>query len=317
MFRKTFILFIGLVLGCLLLYCIMEKEEKDLSSSWGDGRHSIPVMNNQKEESAIFITSQWCDRHTKDRKEKGCLANGIIHPVALSETCPITLKELKDFHERLSRISQDDEDRDEQIKSAMALLQDISNRDLAALLSHLASDGDPVDRMKALDIIGHCWKNLSATEEDMTCVDETTSDIMDMENEDVVLVEMPDHEASIETDDRQVEDILGDILMGCLSDDDSQIRHQAIEVLGMLPDDVSDAISTQVLSGDFSDVKKSFLEQHAGSDNFSDISLFFHALDDQDDEIIDYARKNINTVLDMDFTSAAEAFEWWEQQNQR
>ena len=320
MYRKTFILLTGFVLSCILLYSFLRKEEIILLSSEKNKQSSISVENGMKGKTSV--SSLWHERRSKDRKDRRCLPNGVIRPVAPSEKCPITMNELKAFHERITQISEDADDYEEQIEEAMALLQGTEKRDLAALLSQLAADGELLDRMKVLDLIGLLWEtreameiNIESATEELSIVEETIQNSADKE-EVIPLGDLSD-ESPNDKDTDQGEDIVADILAGCLSDGDFGIRSQAVELLAKLPKDVSNDVSFLVLSGDFSDVKKLFLEQHEGSDDFHDMSLFFHALDDQDDEIVDYARKNISAVLNMDFTSSPEAFEWWEHSQTR
>lgn len=291
-----------------------------LLSSEENTQSSISAENDTEKGSSIL--SLWHERRSKDRKDRRCLPNGVIRPVASSEECSITLNELKSFYEKITQISEDADDYEEQFEEAMALLQGTGKRDLAALLSQLAANGEPLDRMKVLDLIGLLWEtreaieiNIESTAEELYIVEEAIQNLADKE-EVIPLGDLSD-ESPNDKDTDQGEDIIADILAGCLSDGDFGIRRQAVELLAKLPKEVSNDMSSLVLSGDFSDVKKLFLEQHEGSDDFCDMSLFFHALDDQDDEIVDYARKNISAVLNMNFTSSPEAFEWWERRQIR
>jgi hypothetical protein len=106
---------------------------------------------------------------------------------------------------------------------------------------------------------------------------------------------------------------LRNIVGSGLNDSDSELRLYSLDMLERLPEDLRLSMYGVVLSYDYTDAKEKLLQNHAGSDEFQNLALFFQVLDSPDAKIAQMARENIQNVLNQDFKSTKEAFEWWEQ----
>ncbi len=106
--------------------------------------------------------------------------------------------------------------------------------------------------------------------------------------------------------------IISNIFLAGLTSQEDDVRIQAAISLNELSDEISNPLCLFALSQEDADMKLEVLKPHLGSKRHEDITLFFHALDDDDATISGYAKENLNYVLGVTFETSDEAFEWWE-----
>ena len=197
------------------------------------------------------------------------------------------------------------------------ILAGVPNAEIAKALTQLAASQTPQHRLDALAIIDALWS-----------VRESPGVFMELPEESDVAAEAPadaemDEEPEIEVreswdDGNDNADLaatkaaLFNILSGCVADPDKEVRLYSVEVLDRLPPEFGSSLHGLVLTGNYEDAKVELLSRHSGSAAYDDLAMFFQALDDRDIMISELARQNIANTIGQDFSSASEAFEWWE-----
>lgn len=113
---------------------------------------------------------------------------------------------------------------------------------------------------------------------------------------------------------QKLKNAMADAVAASLKDESAEVRIRSVDTLENLPKDASAALYSSSMSGEHNDVKEKILLNHAGSNDFSDLAMFFHALDDASPAISKLAHENVQRILERDFDSSEKAFEWWESQ---
>lgn len=97
-----------------------------------------------------------------------------------------------------------------------------------------------------------------------------------------------------------------------LADSDESVREAAFDTLASLPSDERSALSLQVLGNDDDVLKVALLERQTDSSDETAVTLNFHGLDSDDENVRNLAAENIKQMFGVVFDSAASAFDWWE-----
>ena len=195
-------------------------------------------------------------------------------------------KAIDEFLERVEAIPNDAEDFADLYDEAKRPLEALSTKELVTILNNLAATREGQNRLNVLDAL------------DVFLADGENPEIRFSD-------EVEDEEA------QEVKRIIHGILAGCLEDDDAEVRLHAVDTLERLPRSVGDALHGVAITGSHADVAERLLLNHANSDDFRDLALFFHALDSEDEAISAMARENALNVTGKEFATAEEAFEWW------
>ena len=178
-----------------------------------------------------------------------------------------------------------------------SLMNKLTNQDtreeLLESLIYLMRGGNTKEKCAALLVIGSIWENLANPP---------------------IPIDNDEKETSIPNGLNQIEtQHISRIFLAGLTSQDEDVRMQAAISLNELSDEISNPLCLFALSQEDVDMKIEVLKPHASSDRHEDITLFFHALDDDDATISGYAKENLNYVLGVTFETSNEAFEWWEQ----
>lgn len=164
------------------------------------------------------------------------------------------------------------------------------------VLIYMMQNGNTEEKCAALFVIGSIWEKISSP-----------SNFIDYDNK-------VDYNNEIKQDqwNQLNNQIISKIFISGLTSQDEDVRMQAAISLNELSDEISNPLCLFALSQEDADMKLEVLKPHLGSKRHEDITLFFHALDDDDATISGYAKENLNYVLGVTFETSDEAFEWWE-----
>ncbi len=245
------------------------------------GETSKKYSNGQKSHS--FIQNQGTRAKCEDgtmqvSKEK----TSAIPTIDTKEDLNEWEGKIDGFLSKIDSISKDAENYELKKNEAMAFLGDISAKDLAIVLNNLTAIKTGTERLDMLYAI------------DALLLDERFFDGLQ------------------EDETEEIKGILQNIVGACLGNSEDDIRLFSLDMLERLPKETGEALHGIVLTGEYTDVKQKLLENHMDSDNFQNMALFFQALDNEDNDIAEFARGHVSNVLEKNFTSSAEAFEWWE-----
>ena len=115
-------------------------------------------------------------------------------------------------------------------------------------------------------------------------------------------------------DDDYIDDapLITRILLSGLDSDDEEVRSRSFETINGRPDELSNPIFLFILARGDTELKMEVLNSRVGSERKEDVTLFFHALDDDDYDIHDFAKSNLNQLFNIVFENSDEALNWWE-----